>query len=243
MPRRSATVASTSGSSATVARDTQLDPPSRPRALVASAASRDLPTPPRPAKPPSGRGHGGTAGGVGPADGLQVDRHGLVARVDAELVGQQGPAAVEGAHRGTPVGRGGQRAQEGAVGAFDERVRRDQLLGQAHRLGMVAEATVGRDDVLGGPEAQVVELGPGRGQPGGVHSSASRRRSVSTPSPRWCPDAPVTTRAGRDRQRGQQPLRTRARHRDPATPRADRDHVDEADLNSPTVATGRVRPG
>ena len=110
-----------------------------------------------------GHGHAGPADLVGHAERLEVDRDGLVARVDAQLLREHRAAVVERDDRRAAVGGRGQGLQQRSVGPLDERVGGDRLPRDGDRLGVPALAPGGRGHQLGHLEPQLVDVrAPGR---------------------------------------------------------------------------------
>ena len=106
------------------------------------------------------------AGTQPPVQGGVLDEHRLlevaqlVARVEAELVGQDGPDLAQRCQRlGLPSGAGqGERVQR--PDAFAERVPRRRLLGRGHDHRVVAEGEQAQDARLLGVEPELVERRP-----------------------------------------------------------------------------------
>ena len=105
----------------------------------------------------------------------------LLARVEAELVGQH---AADVAQRGQRLGlptRAGQRQRVQRPDPLLQRVPRGGLLGRGHHDGVVAEGEQAEHPVLLGAAAQLVERGRARARPRG--GRAGRRRPPRSRAP------------------------------------------------------------
>ncbi len=188
-----ATVEATSSSCETAASEIQYLPPGNEAGVATRRASRDLPTPPRPAtvtrpgpriaassksasasRPKIRRGHDrqprgpGRAARAGVAERGEVDGHGLRIGVNAKLIGEQAPAHFVGSHHPGPVAGPVQGPDQDPVRPFVERAGRGSAAASLGGPVVIAERPSGPGKDLQCVQGERVGLSAVRVQPAGI---------------------------------------------------------------------------